>query len=153
MAREDPLEGRLRETLHGPGLLRPAVPAGASRGPKLPSPGSHGEMVPRKQVPLPEEQAGRPRSVAGNRDKPDLVVQCHGLCSGETALDKTGAGIILVQDPLAPEVSMKLVVVGHVVPVGQEKKGDPAQLFQALDEGPRVPGESTGMFPPGRTIR
>lgn len=137
MAGKDPFEAVGRQALHGPELLLPGVPAGAPRCPETLGCGAVGEMVPRKQIPVPEEKAGRARGVAGNGNEKKIGIKPDGLLARKEPFDPPGpdAGIGLMENPLASEMAMEFFMVGHIVRMGQEEEGHAPQGLETIDDG------------------
>ena len=87
------------------------------------------------------QERDAPARVTGHRDREQVRGESHRLAPGELALDLSRArsDVVRVHHALAPEASPDRLVVGDVVPVGQEERLDPAELGEPFEQRTRGP--------------
>lgn len=136
MPRQDPFEGIVEEALHRADLLLPGVPAGVAEGVETVARRGPGEVVAGEEEAVPVEEDGVAAGVARHRDRHQVVGEMKRLQAVEGEFDSGGVmrDVVAVEDSLAAEFFVEEGVVGDVVAVGQEHRGDAAHRGEALHQ-------------------
>jgi hypothetical protein len=98
-------------------------------------------MVAAEQVPVPEQEGGAPGSVAGSRDRQEILLQEDRLRTRELMLHVTCAcgHVGRVEDPGAAQLPGVEGVVRDVVAVGQKQQLDGTEGAEALQQAAAAP--------------
>ena len=91
-------------------------------------------MVSREQIPVPVQKHDVPARMArcGNREQ--IFIELNRVFSVEKHLRFNAIGVCAMNDAPATEVLMELLVIGDIVLMREEQRGNAAQRFNPPDK-------------------